>query len=280
MTESKKPGLPITSTASMSKAPPPISPVRWSPNLPRKPVSAKWDIWKLIPKCEVWKAVLLTLDLEPDYENYDIKGWLYKGDVPHGFPTALSDRIKVIQGNVDKNGPIRPQIAGDFTSPYMVVLLSEVARFAVSCGWSVPEQLGALVAPAVAITKHMGTAISAALTTPTTVGSGDLASAVEPVDTPELELLFDGVGCAALEKMFPNDGAGKWEKFAERAKRNGLKDSRLERGLFNPLMAAEWWLRSQKPKGWDMARCRRVLANNLPTRSAHLKQLLVEDKGL
>jgi hypothetical protein len=89
---------------------------------------------------------------------------------------------------------------------------------------------------------------------------GMLASLFEPVKVPQ------------LEKMFP-DG-GRWASHAERASRNGLKAARKDRGLFNPYLAAQWWLRNQAPTGWDWARCIRVLANNLPPRSADSKALL------
>lgn len=82
--------------------------------------------------------------------------------------------------------------------------------------------------------------------------------------TDALARLFDPVTSAALEKMFP--AAGKWTKWVERAARNGLKDSREGRGAFNPYLAALWFL-GQGESGWDLARCHRVLASNLPARS-------------
>jgi hypothetical protein len=86
--------------------------------------------------------------------------------------------------------------------------------------------------------------------------------------------LFDSVGYKQLEAMFP-DG-GKWQRYAERADRNGLRAARTGRGLFNPYRAAHWWL-SKGPEGWDLARCLRKLANNLPPRSLDSKHLLTGD---
>lgn len=92
-------------------------------------------------------------------------------------------------------------------------------------------------------------------------------------DESDLHALFDGVRYEALNKMF--SGAGDWKGFAERAARNGLaKAARTDRGLFNPMRAALWWLDSKNPPQWDMARVYRTLANNLPARSSHLKHLL------
>lgn len=88
----------------------------------------------------------------------------------------------------------------------------------------------------------------------------------------KLATLFDLVTATQLEKTFPADG--KWTNWAERASRNGLKDAAKEgRGKFNPYKAAVWFVK-QGIAGWDLARCYRVLANNLPARSLENKHLL------
>lgn len=93
----------------------------------------------------------------------------------------------------------------------------------------------------------------------------------EQADT-QLAQLFDLVSVVALEKMFPANN--KWAGWAEHASRNeGLKAARKERGLFNPYLAGMWFLEKRIP-GWDLARCRRVLANNLPARSIDDKHRL------
>jgi len=84
-----------------------------------------------------------------------------------------------------------------------------------------------------------------------------------------LATLFDPVSVAVLAKMFSTDKqctTEQWEKWAERAARNGLKDARDGRKTFNPYKAGMWFL-TKGTSGWDIARCKRVLANNLPDRS-------------
>jgi len=95
----------------------------------------------------------------------------------------------------------------------------------------------------------------------------------EKSDDP-LDDLFDPVTHTSLEKMFPSNG--KWEAWAERANRNGLKAARSGRGLFNPYKAALWFLK-RGVADWDLARCNRVLVNNLPPRSIDRKYLLTGD---
>ncbi|HRE18382.1 MAG TPA: hypothetical protein PLW86_15160, partial [Rhodocyclaceae bacterium] len=87
----------------------------------------------------------------------------------------------------------------------------------------------------------------------------------------EIAKLFNPVKVATLEAMFP-DG-GKWAGYAERAKRNGLHAARVKRSLFNPYIAAVWWV-AQGQSGWKWERCLRVLAKNLPARSHEFKHLL------
>lgn len=83
--------------------------------------------------------------------------------------------------------------------------------------------------------------------------------------------LFDPVSAASLEKMFPSNK--KWGKWAERSARNGLKNARQGRALFNPYRAALWFLLKKEPN-WDLARCLRTLASNLPARSHHEAHIL------
>jgi len=92
-----------------------------------------------------------------------------------------------------------------------------------------------------------------------------------------LSELFDAVPLDALEKMFPANG--QWKKWGERAARNGLSKAREGRAKFNPYKAAIWFMQNGN-QGWDLARCYRVLKNNLPIRSKYKADLLesIDDK--
>ena len=117
-------------------------------------------------------------------------------------------------------------------------------------------------------------------------GKTETASAITSgSDVPDklLANLFDPVTVTALAKMFPTKKGdvvasnSQWKNWAERASTNGLVDSRQGRAKFNSYQAAIWFL-SKKIEGWDLARCHRVLANNLPARSIDQKHLLVGDQ--
>lgn len=97
------------------------------------------------------------------------------------------------------------------------------------------------------------------------------------IDNTSLSELFNAVPVDALEKMFPANG--KWKKWCERAARNGLSEARVGRAKFNPYKAAIWFMQYGN-EGWDLARCHRVLKNNLPARSKYKADLLepIDDK--
>jgi hypothetical protein len=106
-------------------------------------------------------------------------------------------------------------------------------------------------------------------------------AAISPADAAATQVqsisdLFDPVTVEALEKMFPANK--RWNTWAGRAKRNGLIAARESRAVFNPYKAAMWFL-GQGEANWDLARCNRVLANNLPARSQHEAHILVSEHG-
>jgi hypothetical protein len=118
------------------------------------------------------------------------------------------------------------------------------------------------------------------------VASPNVPTAVadsEPDYDEILAALFDPVPVEALEKMFPthpeslkDPSKGKWKNWAERAKRNGLENARQGWAMFNPYKAAVWFV-NKGIDGWDLDRCYRRLANNLPARSIDSKYLLTGD---
>lgn len=102
----------------------------------------------------------------------------------------------------------------------------------------------------------------------------DQHASKDPEPETPLSELFDPVRVEALESIFPT--GGKWKRWAERAKRNGLIKARVTRGNFNPYLAGEWFLTKGLP-GWDWARCNRVLAGALPPRFLDEKHRLTGD---
>ena len=258
MTKPKKTNPPISSTCSLSKAPPPISPLRGSSYVRPKPKDERlprWSKWRLMPTVELWEAVALWLNIEPDKIKTDGNAWM--GDSPpFDEGEEFSDRLSVLQANSNRTNfptPCKLNMGEWYRSG---VRLDEFASWAISVAeWPIPDELKAIAA-------------NIAPTMPVSAPVADIVKADTPDET--LAAMFDAVTVEALEKMFPANG--KWKSWAEKAARYGLKGAREGRALFNPYKAGVWFL-TEGITGWDIARLNRTLANNLPARSrddAHL----------
>ncbi|WP_291981213.1 hypothetical protein [Candidatus Accumulibacter sp. ACC005] len=208
-----------------------------------------WDLWRHMPSVALWQFCALSLDFDPDSLEVRPGGWMSPGGrlsfEPCSFPSdelaAMFDkRYRILDGQEYRTTG----------RDYDDVDLAVCAAWAIAVGWDIPAELRALA----------GASPESEQTTVRDDGHDD-----------ELASLFDPVRVEQLEAMFP-DG-GKWANYAGRAHRNGLKAARVGPGQFNPYLAACWWL-TQGPGGWDLARCLRKLANNLPARSKDSKPLL------
>jgi hypothetical protein len=100
----------------------------------------------------------------------------------------------------------------------------------------------------------------------------------------ELSSAFDPLPLSGIAKMFPIDktdeqhSLDKWRVYAESASRNGLGKARVSVGrgkaksTFDPWQVAEWLVE----KGhYARDKADRKLANNLPPRSVHLKDIFL-----
>lgn len=72
-----------------------------------------------------------------------------KRGVPYGFPADFAGRLRVAQANISTNGPIEPLelYSGVRDSPSAKVRLSDVAKFALDCGWQIPDAMRMLADP-------------------------------------------------------------------------------------------------------------------------------------
>ena len=113
----------------MSNAPTPITPVRAGSRPRRTTAPANWAKWKLIPRCTLWNAACLTLDIEPNTDG--AHDWLTRKRPPDGFPAEFSDRLGVLTANFDAD-------------VFRVVQIADVAAAAIGWGWSIPEAMKSL----------------------------------------------------------------------------------------------------------------------------------------
>ena len=136
MSEPKKP-------ARISNAPPPIKPLSGgSFQLPPKQQPARWQVWRLMPSVALWQAVCLSLDIEPAEHLKDDATRARSGY--SRLPADYWDRLMVCLANLSvTQGPIRVQgpLYRGMKNPNCSVLQSEIAAFAIHCGWTIPPAM-------------------------------------------------------------------------------------------------------------------------------------------
>ena len=106
-----KPNSPIR-RVSVSKAPPPINPIRvgryTAPNAPPVP-PPNWDKWGHMRDVELWEAVALSLNLEPDKLPVYLAAFERFGDDPFRIcPQSFLDRLQVANSNCGISLGYRP----------------------------------------------------------------------------------------------------------------------------------------------------------------------------
>lgn len=88
---------------------------------------------------------------------------------------------------------------------------------------------------------------------------------------PELHTLFEPMKQIAITLLFDRVTKSEWKNYFSRASRNGLKNIRDHKGLYNPLKVADWLVQKGR---YTREHVDRKLANNLPERSKDKKYRL------
>lgn len=220
-----------------------------------------WNTWKNRPICSLGDAVLLTLNVDP------IRIDKLKTENSAKYSTYIS-RLKTASlqayGNGNGDGKIKvienhPNSGAEPAS--RIIELASFVAYAMDLEvWkrTLPEKL-------LMITGHSIVGMdNPIITNPSSTNEVDDDTDSDTDTDTELQNLFDNVTVTELEATFPADG--KWKKWADHAKQNGLNKARLERAKFNLYLAGIWFLK-QGMKGWNLAHINRTLAKNLPARS-------------
>ncbi|OIQ92416.1 hypothetical protein GALL_256370 [mine drainage metagenome] len=249
----------------VSKAPAPISPIRGSyiPKSSNNERLPRWGKWRLMTKVTLWEAVALSLNIEPEKVKRDENAWM-GADHPFDEGDSFNDRLAVIRQHSSNRTYFPTPCILNIENWYECGL--KLDEFASWCGhvkYDIPRELATMAQVVLAIAPIEAAPIAQADTTPTLN--------VELDQDKLLAALFDPVPVTALEKMFP--ASGKWKGWAERAARNQLRMAKEGRAKFNPYKAGIWFMKNGN-QNWDLARCHRVLRNNLPPRSMYKADLL------
>jgi hypothetical protein len=128
-----------------------------------KSTSVDWQYWRQIPRLQIWKAILLTLDCDPN--EYDISSVLV-GELIHkpvpwedGTPTYLSEfamREHIACENIgDEKFPDTVD-SNTMRASRATVRLDKFISWAISNGWQMPDECSALKVKPVAVVAEKG----------------------------------------------------------------------------------------------------------------------------
>lgn len=106
----------------------------------RKP---NWRKWNLIDDVEVWKAIALSLDIDPDKVTRDGSDWMAGGGYVNHEETEFKDRLDIIKANYSKIDPTPKALSSNGTA-YCHINISKFAKWAISVNWVIPPELTAL----------------------------------------------------------------------------------------------------------------------------------------
>ncbi|NOU41530.1 MAG: hypothetical protein HOO85_09715 [Methylotenera sp.] len=87
-------------------------------------LQANWDVWERIPQCAVWKAVALSLDLEPPKRWYFVRNWPNEYELRLDVATKHFECKNITQSKIDSDS----------------VDLTAFGTWAESLCWSLPDR--------------------------------------------------------------------------------------------------------------------------------------------
>lgn len=136
--------LTMRNNVQLSKAAEPISPIRfnYSSKATENERLPRWGKWKLMPEVSLWKAVALSLNIEPDKIKYDRDA---DGDHPFDEGDTFSDRLEVLKKNFsDRTHFPTPCTLSMSSWLRHEIRLNEFAAWCVRIGYEIPIELAEL----------------------------------------------------------------------------------------------------------------------------------------
>lgn len=134
-------------SVQVSKAPPPITPIRGNNYVPQKPKDERlprWNKWRLMPEVKMWEAIALSLNVEPDKIKTSSTAWM-GAEHPFDEGEEFNDRLAVLRANSGRaNFPTPCTLnMGEWYS--CGVRLNEFSSWALSVTeWGLPPELVAM----------------------------------------------------------------------------------------------------------------------------------------
>lgn len=95
--------------------------------------SPNWRVWRSRKGCELWQAVFLSMNIEPECMEAAFDQWMRtdRKSPSGGIGAEFCDRMMVSRTNVSESGLIRPMSRrlGPYQRPRVEVALPDVAAF-------------------------------------------------------------------------------------------------------------------------------------------------------
>ena len=197
-------------TDNISKAPPPIAPIRGLSLTPVKPID--WSYWKLMTGVQLWEAVSLSVGISPDIR-----------------PKAgekFDKRLRIAESHAaTKKLPI---ITEHLNPAQSTVTLAQFAAWGLSVGIDMPPEL-------VAMATGTQPAPAKKTLTPAVLMAGASDGAEQGLTTSEIAYAFDNVSGWPAARWIKNLSAAKWARPAL----IGLGEQGGAPSVWRPLMLAQ-----------------------------------------
>ncbi|MCK9387701.1 MAG: hypothetical protein M0Q22_04820 [Sulfuritalea sp.] len=222
----------------------------------------KQDLWNKMEVLPVEGAALYSYGLDPDTIRQELEHCGYEDNSLDELPSDFDERIRIIKsaviaGSIKRGSPENRKAVG--CDDHTLIKISSFVK------WR---------------EKHHADWKPAEATPAYPEYQPDYEPGVsEQQDGAAKEQPFDPLRTNGIALLFPLDTENTknisiWKALAKNAKRNGLSVARIQliggkaQSRFDPLKVAEWLVATGK---YTQKKVDQILSNNLPARSAHLK---------
>lgn len=97
----------------------------------------KWTKWVLMPNVEIWKAVALSLNTNPDQIKLNKHSWMTDGKILFDEGQNFNDRLDVLKANIGHHDLLKRRE----DCPLDSINLISFAKWTTLIGWNIPLQL-------------------------------------------------------------------------------------------------------------------------------------------
>lgn len=104
-----------------------------------------WNVWTRVPDTELWKAVALSLGIDPGGININEHSWMVE-ELLFTEDREFDDRLIVAESNLNLGDDTKSLHAVSIgtSKRTCTISLAEFAAWALSIDWKIPEELAAM----------------------------------------------------------------------------------------------------------------------------------------